>query len=392
MDRAERILSIEDDQAIREAIAIYLEDSGYEVLQAGDGRSGLELFEQETPDLVLCDLRMPTMDGLEVLEQLTKQSPETPVLIVSGMGDVGDAIQALKLGAWDYVTKPIHDMAVLEHAIDKALERAKLQRINRLYREHLERINEQLSQSLQQFHEDEAAGRHIQFQLLPENKEKIGGYIFERALYTSTLLSGDFVDYFTIDEQQLGFYMADVSGHGISSALVTLLLKNQMRRFVELYRSGQDDAIIHPARTLERLNLYLQKAQLKKYLTIFYGVLTHRENSLRYANGGQFPFPLLKHDGEINFMGEKSLPVGLFDYAEYQEVELALPPAFVMTFVSDGILDLLPGSNLEDKLNHLLNRVKQVDSSVASLAEALTLREDDPRPDDITLLVVRREQ
>jgi len=81
---------------------------------------------------------------------------------------MSNAIQALKLGAWDYVTKPIEDMAMLEHAISHALERARLRQENREHRLHLEAINEQLRQTLRRLQEDEAAARRIQFQLLPE--------------------------------------------------------------------------------------------------------------------------------------------------------------------------------------------------------------------------------
>jgi sigma-B regulation protein RsbU (phosphoserine phosphatase) len=89
------------------------------------------------------------------------------------MGGMSDAIQALKLGAWDYVTKPIEDMAVLEHAINHALERARLRRENREHREHLEGVNEQLRQTVRQLQEDEAAARRIQFQLLPGKRQDL---------------------------------------------------------------------------------------------------------------------------------------------------------------------------------------------------------------------------
>ena len=148
------------------------------------------------------------MDGLQVLAAVTHEFPELPSLVVSGLGGMSDAIQALKLGAWDYVTKPIEDMAVLEHAIDHALERARLRRENREYREHLEAVNEQLRQTVRQLREDEAAARRIQFQLLPENDKVYRGYQFSRHLLTSQYLSGDFVDYFAIDGDHLGFYMA----------------------------------------------------------------------------------------------------------------------------------------------------------------------------------------
>ena len=116
-----KVLTVDDDEFVREILAAYLEDSGFEVLQAENGLLGLEVFRREKPDLVMLDLRMPEMDGLEVLGHITKESPDTPVILVSGMGTIGDAIKALKLGAWDYIAKPIHDMGVLAHAVNKAL-------------------------------------------------------------------------------------------------------------------------------------------------------------------------------------------------------------------------------------------------------------------------------
>jgi len=133
-----KVLTVDDDEFVREILVAYLEDSGYDVLQAENGRLGLETFRREKPDLVMLDLRMPEMDGLEVLGHITKESPDTPVILVSGMGTIGDAIKALKLGAWDYIAKPIHDMGVLEHAVNKALERADFIDQRKKYREHLE--------------------------------------------------------------------------------------------------------------------------------------------------------------------------------------------------------------------------------------------------------------
>ncbi len=132
------ILTVDDDEFVREILAAYLEDSGFSVLQAENGRTGLETFRQERPDLVMLDLRMPEMDGLEVLSHIIEESPDTPVILVSGMGTIGDAIKALKLGAWDYIAKPIHDMGVLEHAVNKALERAEFLEEKKRYSEHLE--------------------------------------------------------------------------------------------------------------------------------------------------------------------------------------------------------------------------------------------------------------
>ncbi len=133
-----KVLTIEDEILIRESIADYLADSGFNVLQAENGKTGLKVFRMEKPDIILVDLRMPEIDGLDVLSAVTKESPSTPVIVVSGTGVIQDVIDALRLGAWDYLVKPISDLAVLEYAVNKSLERAALLRENQLYRERLE--------------------------------------------------------------------------------------------------------------------------------------------------------------------------------------------------------------------------------------------------------------
>jgi serine phosphatase RsbU (regulator of sigma subunit) len=385
-----RILTIDDEQLVREVITAYLEDSGFKVLQAGDGQTGIDLIRAEQPDLVLCDLRMPGMDGLQVLATVTREFPDLPILVVSGMGGISDAIQALKLGAWDYVTKPIEDMAVLEHAIGHALERARLRRENREHREHLEVVNEQLRQTVRQLREDEAAARRIQFQLLPENDKQYRNYRFSRHLLTSQYLSGDFVDYFAIDGDHLGFYIADVSGHGVSSAFVTVMLKSYVGRYRELHRQNRDKGILNPAETLSRLNREIFGCHMDKYLTMFYGVIDWPNNQLRYSGGGQFPFPILFDGERARYITKKSLPIGLFDFASYQTESIQLPSHFAMVLISDGILETLPQTSLGDKQAFLLDIINGTDLTIENLIQELGLDRAGPLPDDVTLLLIER--
>lgn len=143
-DKPPVVLTIDDDQAVRESLANFLEDFGYNVLQAEDGEHGLEVFAAEHPDLILVDLRMPRMDGLQVLAKVQKLSPQTPVMVVSGAGDIRDVVEALRRGAWDYLVKPIQDMNILLHSVETCLERARLQRQNREYQQSLEESLEKL--------------------------------------------------------------------------------------------------------------------------------------------------------------------------------------------------------------------------------------------------------
>lgn len=120
------VLTIDDDQFVRESLANFLEDFGYTVLQAADGLQGLELLAAHRPDLILVDLRMPRMDGLQVLAKVQEVAPEIPIMVVSGAGDIRDVVEALRRGAWDYLVKPIQDMNILLHSVQNCLERARL--------------------------------------------------------------------------------------------------------------------------------------------------------------------------------------------------------------------------------------------------------------------------
>lgn len=387
-----KILTIDDEQTVRETLAAYLEDSGFQVIEAENGRDGIDKVRRENPDLVLCDLNMPEMNGLEVVAVVAEEFPETPIIIASGRGRLDDAIGTLKIGAWDYITKPIEDMAILEHAIDHALERARLLRENRQYRENLEAMNEQLKASLHQLQEDEEAGRRIQFQLLPPSEQIYRGYEFSRHLLTSQYLSGDFVDYFVIDAEHLGFYLADVSGHGVSSAFVTVLLKSYMSRYLEAYRRDGDRGILTPAEILGRLNRHFFHGRLGKYLTMFYGVIDTSANRLYYDNAGQFPFPIL-FDGACSvYIDAKNLPIGLFDFAEYHTQTLTLPSRFTLAMLSDGILETLPHASLREKQAFLLEQINSFDLDIVSLTQMLGLNETNTLPDDITLLLIKRTQ
>lgn len=385
-----RILVVDDDADVRRTIVAYLEDSDFEMLEAADGRAGLALFRDERPDLVLLDLRMPILDGLQVLAAIGAESPETPVMIVSGTGNLNDAIAALKMGASDYVTKPIHDMAVLEHAIRKALDQAGLRRENQRYREHLEAVNKELQKSLRKLEEDEAAARRVQFQLLPPRVRHFGDVELSQTLVPSANLSGDFVDFFAIDEDRVGLYITDVSGHGVSSAFVTILVMAYFSQCVEVFRRDRGDVILRPESMLQRVNDYMIQQRLDKHLTIFYGVIDTARNVLRFANGGQFPYPIFYDGHRARLLEEHGPAIGLFEFAEYEATEIDLPETFRLAILSDGVLEMPPAQDRGEREASLLARLAGPDISIGSLEEGLGLAEDREYPDDIAILIAQR--
>ena len=120
------VLIIDDDDSVRSSLSSYLEDSGFVPLIASDGKQGIKIFEQESIDLVLVDLRMPEMDGYDVIQHIHASSPQTPLIVISGASGIQDAIETMKIGAWDYLVKPIREMSSLVHSIERALEHAKV--------------------------------------------------------------------------------------------------------------------------------------------------------------------------------------------------------------------------------------------------------------------------
>lgn len=123
-----KILIIEDDEAVSQSLAAYFEDIGFNTIIAANGKIGVKKFTQHQPDIVLTDLRMPIMGGLEVIRTIKGINPDVPIIVLSGMGVVKDAVESLRLGAWDYLEKPLHDFATLQNMVAKALENSTLKR------------------------------------------------------------------------------------------------------------------------------------------------------------------------------------------------------------------------------------------------------------------------
>src|SRR5215210_375157 len=116
-----RILVIDDEAAIRDSLRMILEYEGYEFLGAASGQDGLAMVERENPDLVFLDIKMPGMDGLEVLQRIKAADETVPVVMISGHATVTTAVEATKLGAFDFIEKPLASERVLvtiRNAID----------------------------------------------------------------------------------------------------------------------------------------------------------------------------------------------------------------------------------------------------------------------------------
>lgn len=142
------ILVVEDDAAIRKSTATYFQEKGYEVVCASNGQHALQLLEKAEADVLLTDLRISGLDGIDLLKAALEQKPPIPTIIVSGMGTMQDAIEALRLGAFDYIIKPVQDMELILHSVERALTHSKLIEREKKRKEELEMVVQQRTMEL----------------------------------------------------------------------------------------------------------------------------------------------------------------------------------------------------------------------------------------------------
>lgn len=142
------LLTIDDEESVRSSVAAFFEDCGFIVIQACDGQEGIDKIMSLHPDVVITDLRMPNVDGLEVVDAVKHLNDNLPIIVLSGTGVLSDAIEALRRGAWDYLSKPVKDLVELEFVIARCIERARLVQENRDYHENLELLVRQRTAEL----------------------------------------------------------------------------------------------------------------------------------------------------------------------------------------------------------------------------------------------------
>jgi len=143
-----KFLIIDDDVDLCNSLKYFFEDLDSIVFACNDGNAGLKLFKEVNPDIVLVDLNMPVMGGDKIITKIRELSLDVPIVVISGTGVIKEAIRSIKLGAWDFVTKPILNFEDLEMSVLKALEKSFLIKENARYKENLEKLVEERTEQL----------------------------------------------------------------------------------------------------------------------------------------------------------------------------------------------------------------------------------------------------
>lgn len=393
MDAPKPLIGVLDEPGeYRNALAETIARDGLAVMAA----ETLEDLPSETSLVVVHARAVPSLEWARLNERL-------PTLVVSDSRLDADLLTAVDVGLVDYVVEPLRHGQLLRRMIRKAIELHRLEEERAHDRErlaqlnaHLEELNESLETHLALLRLDQQAGGQIQRKLLPPHDQTLGGVTCDYWLAPSLYLSGDFLDFQRFDDRFTLFYFADVSGHGASSAFVTVLLKMLCNRWLADWDGNDPESL--PARWLTNLNREMLDTGIGKHATLFVGVIDHRERTLHYSLGAQLPKPLLVADGRVQELPGEGMPVGLFPGVEYPRLRYGLPDHFRLWLCSDGILECLPGETLDKRLRELEQRVVAC-KTLEQLRDSLALNsspdsdvegmyEGAELPDDLSIMLL----
>ena len=386
-DLEETLLIVDEDREFSHHLKEHFGAHGYYVEVVNSARDLLAYNIQSVPDLIIGDIKPTEIETLKV--RITGYVPKPPIVVLAKVTDSGTILEALRAGASDFVDKDELDLRDLDVAIERQLDAVRMQRENQVIRLKLENTNREIKAGLEELQEDQTAGRHVQMKMLPERHLNFKGTEFDHCIKPSLYLSGDFFDYFPVTRSKVAFYFADVSGHGASSAFVTVLLKNLTTRLQRNLRRKSSEHILHPDQFLMRVNKEVLDTELGKHLTMFAGIIDFSEHKLTYSMGAHFPMPVLTNEGVSQYLEGRGPPVGLYEEPYYSTFDVALAPGFSLILCSDGILDVIHAGSLAEKEAALLETIQATEHSIDELEGAFGINWINELPDDIAILLIR---
>ena len=386
-----KVLVIDEDPDRGSALADLATSAGFTAQVAGSlDKTTARLDESSDWDVVLCDVQATPPAWSSEGVTLRELNVQVPVMMFSSESRSAGMMRALRLGANDFFAVPVEDAEALVASMERCVRLRSMSRELRRSRDALEATNRELKNTIRVLEKDQQAGRQVQMRMLPSSPMVVGDYMFSHTVIPSLYLSGDFTDYFTVDDHYVVFFMADVSGHGSSSAFATVLLKNLFARKRSNYLRRNDHTILSPLEMLRLANRELLELDVGKYATMVVGVLDLHANTLRYSVAGHLPLPVLVSDAGAVYLQGQGNAVGMLADASYSEMTVELPPAFMLAVFSDGILEILPPKNLVDKEAFFLDVFAQTADTPEELVARLGLDAAATAPDDIAALFVSK--
>jgi len=379
---AQKLILIVDDTPLNIGVISGALKDSYKTKVATSGEKALALASAEVkPDLILLDIIMPGMDGYEVCSRLKADAAtsEIPVIFLTGQTSAEDETRGFEVGAVDYVHKPFSP------AVVKARVRSHI-----LLRE----ARAQLAEQLLALNNELEMARQIQLSILPHSIPQLSGLEIAARFLPMTSVAGDFYDFIQIDDKHLGILIADVSGHGLPSALIASMLQVAL--------TGQSGHASEPARVLAGLNRALCGKFTHNFVTAAYVYVDVEKNLMRYAGAGHPPILQWRNStGKTTRILENGLVLGMFEEATYEALEFPLEVGDRYVLYTDGVPEAANPSEEQFGVDRFMRFIENnrhlgadqfAETFLAELSRWSGQTADQWQQDDITLLVVDFKQ
>jgi len=312
------ILIVEDNPASLEIMQVRLEASDYRVITATDGEEGLAKAQSSLPDLILLDVMMPKMDGLEVCRRLKNNDrlPFMPIIMVTAKTDTKDVIAGLEAGGDEYLTKPV------DHGSLVARVKSML-RIKELH-------DTVIAQSTQLENQLKTASK-IQTLFWPELPAPEGGIRTWAVSQPASYVGGDFYDAIILPDKSVLAYVADVSGKGVPAALIMAAVSTKIRAEASLQ---QNLNLILRAVNGSMYELASTEGYFATMLLLKYWP---RMRKIEMIRAGHINPVLVSPTGVREISGLKGVSLGVMEEVDYELAELVLEPGESLLLFSDGV-------------------------------------------------------
>lgn len=407
-----RVLVVDDDEIIRQMLKSFFSRRGDICLEAASGTEALHLLEDRIFDVLLSDIRMPEMDGLELVKRAKAIQLHTACVLISGLGSRRDIISALKAGVFDFVDKPILNLEEFTMVMERAAESSRLTQERDSLLETLKQQNTRLEFSLLRLHEafgqlrqqeealesDLVRAQRVQRTLLPAAFPHVDGLDFFGYFAPCEHLGGDFFGTLRLNDGKLAVYLVDVAGHGVSAAMVTVTLRELMR--TPQRTAANTDLYGAPARVLTFINeaLVAEAFDPPIYVTMVYAVFDPATGTVTLASAGHPPPLLVSDAGEQRPVAVQGPVLGATCDHPFARSEIVLNPGDTMLFYSDGVTDARNASEEDFAVERLRQTLIEHGGETASeigsaiehaMAEHLKAQ---PAADDVTYIVACRSR
>jgi sigma-B regulation protein RsbU (phosphoserine phosphatase) len=385
-----KIIVAEDNLVQRLYLSKLIESLGYEAIPADDGQAAIQELRRSRIQIVISDYQMPNMDGIQLTKAVRALDLDHYVYIIMITGSENDELrtEALDAGVDDFLNKtrsPIMLNARIRAATRLIQHADELAERTRILKETNDRIQEDLR-----------AAAAAQRQLLPDFKEEMSGFDISSAFVPSSFVSGDMFGCFPLNEDTLGFYMIDVSGHGVHASLLSVALGYLITP--EFFRTFalQDGQPFDPAALVANLNDRFYSSDNDEYFTMFCGVIDTASGELTYCQAA-YPSPYyVDEEGAVDMVGNGGFPVALLPSMTYENNSIHLAQGGTLVVCSDAVTEAENEKNAPfglDRLKRMVGTMPYVGAKQMpeTIVQSLTdWRGGNTLEDDLTVVALKR--